>query len=219
MIGIESNASRTRRTTTEAAEIQGNPTASKAATATNKISARALDSQKRAAVDRCNDETDWREVTQYKRERSCWNDPRCAQKRTRRNNPCSRVEDIRTRKVEDPTAGTRNGGRKANQAQVSWYSMCASEDEKDACETNTEAPPRIATEHHDDQDAEQGKQCKEEKGESEKTSVHSKEKTGDHSLTGEEEGETTNLAARVLKLAKGLSKYGRDDRLQRGKHG
>ena len=69
--------------------------------------------------------------------------------------------------------------------------MCASEDEKGACETYTEAPPRIAMEHH----------------ESEKTTVQSKEKTGDHSLTSEEEeGEKTDLAARVLKLARGLSK-------------
>ena len=55
-------------------------------------------------------------------------------------------------------AGKRNGEGKASQTQVSCYSMCASEDEKDAHETSTEAPPGIKMEQHDVQDVEQGKQ-------------------------------------------------------------
>ena len=81
---------------------------------------------------------------------SHWNDTRQAQKRSRRNHPWYRAEDIRTRKVEDPTAKKWSGDGKASRTRVSWYSMCASEDEKDARESNAGAPRGIEREHHDD---------------------------------------------------------------------
>ena len=55
MIGIESNASTTRRTTTETSETQENATASKAATAANATTAGMCDGETRVAEDRWND--------------------------------------------------------------------------------------------------------------------------------------------------------------------
>ena len=49
--------------------------------------------------------------------------------------------------------------------------------------TNTEAAAGIKMKQHDDQDAEQDKQGKEEAGDSEKTCVQGTGETGDQSIT------------------------------------
>ena len=79
--------------------------------------------------------------------------------------------------------------------------MCASEEEKDARETNAEAPPGIETEHHDDRDVGRGKQDKETSGGFEKTGVQCKGETGDQLPKGEkDEGEMINLEAGHMRL-------------------
>ena len=77
------------------------------------------------------------------------------------------------------------------------HGYTASEDEKDARETNAEAPPGIEMEHHDDSDVGQGKARK--RHADSRRQVQGKGETGDRPPQGEEdEGEIINLEPKIM---------------------
>ena len=77
-----------------------------------------------------------------------WNEPHWSQKRSRMNQSWCTAGEVRKQNGDGSMAGKWNGRGNAKKEQVTLYSMCTSEDEKDVWEANTETPLLITTEQH-----------------------------------------------------------------------
>ena len=143
-----------------------------------------------------------RESTYYKRQPSYWNHPDWTQRLgTRRNHLWRETEDCRTRKVWNPTEERWIANTEASQSQVSWYSMCNSEDEGDKRESHAGTPPGIKAEKASPHDQRQNKQDHFNKKEYGQADMQGEGETGDRLLEGGDyEQGVTNLETRVKML-------------------